>query len=577
LLKTISIFTFLLFSFLSHAATLSEIERDAWEAYNLHHKSSAIINMTTRDPVSIDDVSPQNLENTALALEHYAKKLSSLSDSNLSQERRLDRDTLLWILKEESVWMRSPYRRLTFNTVYSWFDIYLDVTSSQQWSSDSLYKSYHKRLSILPNYIHQQKALLMEGLEIGLVQSCHATNIHIDAMHDYLSDHALFLSPIQEKWESYGDDDKALLNAKSHKAKEAMVQYLDFVENTYAPNCREKASSLPPTPKAYADILRYYTSTDMSPSQLHEMGLKEVDKLLNEAESLIHSPQGKQALNVSSTSELFALMRNTPSFFAENEDAILERAELVLHQAKKNAAKYFDYPDDFAKLHVVPIPPIIAEHAPAGFYQQGGDYGGTIYVNTSKPTQRNIYTIPSLMLHEGIPGHHFQIYSRLNDNSLAPYRSAYYFQAISEGWGLYAESYGQKLIEDYSIKDKVGTLSMALLRAARLVVDTGIHSKDWSREKSISYLTSVTAASPLVIKNEVERFISLPGQATTYQVGYSMIKLIRKTAEQELGVNFNEKEFNQFLLKNTTLPLTVFQKAFNEWLLETKKVLGDEL
>ena len=181
------------------------------------------------------------------------------------------------------------------------------------------------------------------------------------------------------------------------------------------------------------------------------------------------------------------------------------------------------------------------------------------------------------MLHEGIPGHHFQIYSRLNDNSLAPYRSAYYFQAISEGWGLYAESYGQKLIEDYSIKDKVGTLSMALLRAARLVVDTGIHSKGWSREKAISYLTSVTAASPLVIKNEVERFISLPGQATTYQVGYSMIKLIRKTAEQELGINFNEKEFNQFLLKNTTLPLTVFQKAFNEWLLETKKVLGDEL
>lgn len=575
--KAISFFIFLLFSFSSLATTLSEIERDAWEAYNLHHKSSAIINMTTRDPVSIDDVSPQNLENTALALEHYAKKLSSLSDSNLSQERRLDRDTLLWILKEESVWMRSPYRRLIFNTVYSWFDIYLDVTSSQQWSSDTLYKSYQKRLSVLPNYINQQKTLLMEGLEIGLVQSCHATNIHIDAMHDYLSDHALFLSPIQEKWESYGDDEKALLNAKSHKAKEAMVQYLDFVENTYAPNCREKASSLPPTPKAYADILRYYTSTDMSPSQLHEMGLKEVDKLLNEAESLIHSPQGKQALNVSSTSELFALMRNTPSFFAENEDAILERAELVLHQAKKNAAKYFDYPDDFAKLHVVPIPPIIAEHAPAGFYQQGGDYGGTIYVNTSKPTQRNIYTIPSLMLHEGIPGHHFQIYSRLNDNSLAPYRSAYYFQAISEGWGLYAESYGQKLIEDYSIKDKVGTLSMALLRAARLVVDTGIHSKDWSREKSISYLTSVTAASPLVIKNEVERFISLPGQATTYQVGYSMIKLIRKTAEQELGVNFNEKEFNQFLLKNTTLPLTVFQKAFNEWLLETKKVLGDEL
>ena len=113
---------------------------------------------------------------------------------------------------------------------------------------------------------------------------------------------------------------------------------------------------------------------------------------------------------------------------------------------------------------------------------------------------------------------------------------------------------------------------MALLRAARLVVDTGIHSKDWSREKAISYLTSVTAASPLVIKNEVERFISLPGQATTYQVGYSMIKLTRKTAEQELGVNFNEKEFNQFLLKNST-SLTE-PKAFNEWLLK-RRVLGD--
>tara|TARA_B100000949_G_scaffold228515_1_gene236181 strand:- start:2659 stop:3324 length:666 start_codon:yes stop_codon:yes gene_type:complete len=211
------------------------------------------------------------------------------------------------------------------------------------------------------------------------------------------------------------------------------------------------------------------------------------------------------------------------------------------------------------------MPDYVAEKAPAAYYLQGGDAGGTVSINTSNPTERNIHSLPALLLHEGLPGHHYQIYTKLQNKSVPPYRSNYYFQALTEGWGLYAEGYGEKLIENYSVLDQIGEISMELLRAGRLVVDTGIHTMGWSREQAVNYLTQNTAESDIVISNEVDRFISLPGQATTYKVGHLAIMAERSKSETSLGVNFNEKTFNDAVLQRLELPVEAFQKAMERW------------
>lgn len=557
---SLSLLTIPSFSFAENS--VASIGDAFWEAYNSQNKMSAINNGTAENPVPIDDLSLQKLKLLAEKYDNLAMKAESISNTSLSEMEKNNLATLVWMLKAEADWLRSPLRRLTFNTVYSWLDVYQSTTLPQGWDAPDMRARYSERLALLPRYISQQQALLEDGRLMGVTQSCVAVDAHIDTVEKMLGS-SPFLLPVAKVMDEMTGEQKEEINTGNDNATRALASYLQYVKTDYSPFCRKEAGIQ--AKDAYEKSLNYYTSTDVTAKHLHLTGKQEVERNLKRLDDIIQSGKLSGLVNVDSVEQLIAAMRTRPTFFAKDKDEIITRSNDVVEQVKSRMGDYFSFNGNFPQLHVVPMPDYVAEKAPAAYYLQGGDAGGTVSINTSNPTERNIHSLPALLLHEGLPGHHYQIYTKLQNKSVPSYRSNYYFQALTEGWGLYAEGYGEKLIENYSFLDQIGEISMELLRAGRLVVDTGIHTMGWSREQAVNYLTQNTAESDIVISNEVDRFISLPGQATTYKVGHLAIMAERSKSETSLGVNFNEKTFNDAVLQRLELPVEAFQKAMERW------------
>jgi uncharacterized protein (DUF885 family) len=330
---------------------------------------------------------------------------------------------------------------------------------------------------------------------------------------------------------------------------------------------------LPDGAAYYAASLKQMTTTDYTPDQVHALGLSEAARVSAEMDTLLKS----QGLITGTVAERVQALHQDPRFLLPNTDEgrkqLLARYQQILDEVNARMPEYFRTVPS-GKLLVERVP-ISAENNVAGAYYQSaamdGSRPGTFFANLRNVHETATWTMKTLAYHEGIPGHHFQISTALNLKDLPLLRQQTLYAAYAEGWALYAEQFAAEIgmYKDDPFGD-LGRLESELFRAARLVVDTGLHAKGWTREQAITYMVSTTGMNESEVITEVERYMGQPGQACAYKVGQLKILELRERAKAALGSRFNLKDFHAVVLENGGVPLTLLEKLVDDWISSTK-------
>jgi uncharacterized protein (DUF885 family) len=331
---------------------------------------------------------------------------------------------------------------------------------------------------------------------------------------------------------------------------------------------------LPQGADYYAESLKQMTTTDYTPEQVHQLGLSEVARITAEMDALLKS----QGLSTGSVGERMTALAKDPRFVLPNTEAgraqMLARYQQILDEVNARMPQYF---------RTVPTTHLTVQRVPAGqergssgaYYQQAamdGSRPGTFFANLRDLTETPTWGMKTLAYHEGIPGHHFQISTALGLKDMPLLRQQTLYTAYAEGWALYAEYFAAEIgmYKDDPFGD-LGRLQLEMLRAARLVVDTGMHAKGWTREQAIDYMVSNTGMATADVTSEVERYMAAPGQACAYKVGELKILELREKAKAALGPKFDIKDFHAVVLENGGVPLTLLEQLVDEWIAQVKK------
>jgi uncharacterized protein (DUF885 family) len=343
-------------------------------------------------------------------------------------------------------------------------------------------------------------------------------------------------------------------------------------QRSAAANQAAGVGRLPQGAAYYAAALKQMTTTDYTPEQVHTLGLSEVARVSAEMDTLLKS----QALSAGTVAERVHALHKDPRFLLPNTDEgrkqLLARYQQILDEVNARMPEYFrTVPSD--KLLVERVPTSAENNVAGAYYQSGamdGSRPGTFFANLRDVGETATWTMKTLAYHEGIPGHHFQISIALNLKGLPLLRQQTLYAAYAEGWALYAERFAAEIgmYKDDAFGD-LGRLEAELFRAARLVVDTGLHAKGWSREQAINYMVATTGMNESEVITEVERYMGLPGQACAYKVGQLKILELRERAKAALGPKFNLKDFHAVVLENGGVPLTLLEKLVDEWIAKT--------
>ncbi|HEV3085979.1 MAG TPA: DUF885 domain-containing protein [Candidatus Elarobacter sp.] len=345
----------------------------------------------------------------------------------------------------------------------------------------------------------------------------------------------------------------------------AMRRLRAFFVETYLPAAPADVglAHVPNGEALYAYLARVNTTTTLAPRAIHELGLREVARIRAEMERV--APRTGYS---GSLADVFAAMRADPANYHRSADELLTAYRALAKRIDPELVRFFRVLPRMP-YGVIPIPASIAPDATTAYYQPGaldGTRAGMYNVNLYRPDQRPIYEMPVLTLHESVPGHHLQFALAAETGTLPEFRRAAYYVGYSEGWGLYAESLGDAFGLYDDPKAKLGALSYEMWRAVRLVVDTGIHAFGWTRDRAIAYFLDNAAKTKLDVVNEIDRYITDPGQALAYKIGQLKILELRDRARRALGGRFDLRDFHAVVLGAGSLPLDVLERRVAAWL-----------
>ena len=321
----------------------------------------------------------------------------------------------------------------------------------------------------------------------------------------------------------------------------------------------------------YTDQLKTLTSTDLTPDEIHAYGRSEVTRITAEMDSVLKSI----GLTNGTVGARMTALTADPRFLYSNDDAgraqALTRYGQILGRVRVMLPKYFAHIPKIA-LEMRRVPGFSEKGAPGAYYERpslGGARPGIFFANLRNVSETPMWAMPTLAYHEGIPGHHMQIATAMEIKDLPLLRRMGYMPAFGEGWALYAEQLAKEMgLYDNDSYGDLGRLQSELFRAVRLVVDTGIHAKHWSREQAIAYMQSTTGMAITDVTAEVERYVVSPGQACAYKIGMKTILDLRTQAKNELGSRFDLKEFHKVILENGAMPLWLLQRNVDRWMAE---------
>ena len=452
---------------------------------------------------------------------------------------------------------------------------YYETGDRLVYESKQDYEDWLIRLSKYADNIANTKTNVEEGLEKGYTQPQLVTRqviLQIDnILNSEIEDNPylkIFLTADNSFFNEGEKEDlinRATLLIKSQIIP-AYVDLNNFLKNTYLPNSRSSIglNGVPEGDKWYEYAARYHTTTNLTPDEIHDIGLREVLRIRKEMEQIITDLEWdgdfKSFLNY---------LRTSPRFYYDNPEDLLNAYLIMAKSIDPLLPKIFKvFPR--APYGVIPIPAESAPYTTTAYYNSPAKgRPGYFYANLYKPESRPKYEIPVLTVHEAVPGHHFQISIAQELENVPTFRKYQSFTAFVEGWGLYSEELGEFMNLYDDPYDKFGQLTYDMWRAIRLVVDTGMHYKNWSRQEAIDLFVENTAKSKLDIENEVDRYIAWPGQALAYKIGQLKMLELRNKAEKELGDKYDIKDFHHELLKRGSLPLDILEDYINDWIEES--------
>jgi uncharacterized protein (DUF885 family) len=509
-------------------------------------------------------------------------KLHAIDRSALPAADQLDYDTFAWQLEHAIAAQR--------------FRGYLQAVSHQggvqtadglaeiaPFATVKAYRDWLARMAALPVQVERTIALLKEGAKTGSVPpKVLMQRVPAQIAAQIVEDPAKspFYRPFTRFPDAISETDREALRKEARQvirdrvvpAYRTLQAYFD---HDYLPKARDSiaATALPDGQAYYAYLAGYYTTTDLTPAQIHAIGLREVARIRAEMERI------KEETGFAGTlAEFFTYLRTDPKFFEKTPEALLERYQSVAKRIDPELVKVF---------HVIPrlpygvrpIPDNIAPDTTTAYYQPGasdGSRAGFYYVNLYKPETRPTWEMIPLSLHEAVPGHHFQFARQLELPDAPMFRRTAYFVAYSEGWGLYAERLGYDMGLYADPYDRMGQLAYDMWRAVRLVVDTGMHSQGWSRERAIAYFMDNSPKTRQDVVNEIDRYIDWPGQALAYKIGQLKISELRGKAARELGDRFDLRAYNDAVLETGSVPLSVLEKHIDAWIAARKAAPATE-
>ncbi|WMJ70992.1 DUF885 family protein [Stenotrophomonas sp. 24(2023)] len=432
------------------------------------------------------------------------------------------------------------------------------------------YQNYIARLDDVPRYFNQQTANMRAGLKRGFsvpraVLDGREVSIATVAELKDPTESPLY-APFKKLPNSIPAAEQERLRTQaaaaiSGKVVPAFQQLRVFFVKEYVPQARTTlaAEAMPDGKAYYHQQIHEYTTLDLSPDEIHAIGLAEVARIQKEMNGIITQVGFK-----GSFAEFLTFLRTDPQFYAKTPQELLSRAAWISKRADGQLGKYMTLPR--ARFTIVPVPADIAPFWTAG---RGG--GGTYWLNTYDLPSRPLYNLPALTLHESDPGHALQGALAAEQKNLPEFRRNAYISAYGEGWALYCEKLGVEMGIYETPYEDFGRLTYEMWRAARLVIDTGVHSKGWTRDQALAYLRDHTALSEHEVTTEVDRYISWPGQALSYKLGEIAIVRLRAQAEKELGDRFDIKAFHDAVLKQGSVPLPVLEQQIQQFIADSKK------
>ena len=520
--------------------------------------------------LSAEFLEAQYQKNTALLAQ-----LDAIDENKLSEENRINL-TIIRAQVQNSVdeyVFNSHYMPLT--SEYGFHSSLSFVVTQSDYKSLADYQLYLARLQQVPRFFAQNIGWMRKGLEVGLTQPKAVLEGYQDSITAYIVDdvtQSQFYKPFLKNTAGLSEDEFARLQQQAQNVIKAHVitayqDYLTFFNEEYQPGARSDIgiASTPNGEAFYANRAKYYTTTDMTPKEIHELGLKEVARIRAEMDDVIRHVGFEGTF-----AEFVHFLRTDPQFYATTPEELLKEASYIAKKMDAQLPKLF-HTLPRLPYGVAPVPASIAPKYTTGRYSgsRRDDQAGFYWVNTYALDKRPLYVLEALTLHEAVPGHHLQIALNAELEYLPSYRRDAYLSAFGEGWGLYSEYLGLEAGFYQDPYSNFGRLTYEMWRAARLVVDTGMHMYGWSRERAMNFMSENTALSLHNVKTETDRYISWPAQALSYKIGELTIKRLRKEAEQALGQNFDIREFHNQILRHGSVPLSVLEEQVRLYIQST--------
>lgn len=560
-------------------AALKNLISQHWEERLANIPELASMHGDKRYNDKVSDFSQEGIDADIRRSNEYLKKFLALDVTGLSEQERLNRDLMVNRLQREVDGARFKDWLMPLSQNSGVHIQYPQLAGVLSFSTVKDYEDYIARLQQLPRLFDQTIVQMQKGVKEGLMPPKILLD-KIGGQCDKIAGAPLELSPyalpLKKFPANFSDADKARLTAALHaaitqKVVPAYQKLSNYVKNDYAPKGRTEVGiwALPDGPARYSFNAKNVTTTDMTPEQIHQLGLKEVARIAGEMQALAVK-QGYKTWK-----EMDSAYKTNPDLFPKSRQEIVDLYVKYTNETYPKLSQLFGRLPK-AKVEIKAIEEFREKNASGAQYQHpaaDGSRPGIVSVNTGEFAQRSKIPMESIALHEGVPGHHMQIAIAQELPNLPEFRKHGGYTAYVEGWGLYAESLGRELGAYQQPYSYYGHLQAEMMRAIRLVVDTGLHYKKWSRQDVVDYFHANSGIDEVQVQSETDRYIAWPGQALGYKVGQLKIMELRAFAKEQLGSQFDIRQFHDVVLGSGSLPLDTLEKQVKNWV-ATQKTLA---
>ena len=582
-MKTLMILSFLLMAII-HPAQSSKYDRkmqslldEGWDYSLSRSPQRANYFDKTKKSQLLDDVSAKYSQETAIGLQNLLDKLSKIKPEKLSKQHKINYDMYHSQLSEQIADIGFKEYQLPINSEGSFHVDLARMASNIQLNKEHEIENYLLKLKQIPRVMEQHIANMRDGLKSGMTQPQVIIQHYPEFIENYITDKpedSSFYKPFnsinknirKETTKKYQEQAKIIIQ---NTIMPAYLNFKKFMVDEYIPGARKDigAYSLPNGKAYYQQQIKEYTTLNLTPKEINDIGWQQVKRIRAEMEVIIEQVGFDGSFN-----EFLHFLRTDKQFYATSAEKLLKEASYI---AKQMDGKL---PQLFTKLPrqpytVNPVPEQIAANYTTGRYVSASldsTRPGQYWVNTYGLEKRPLYNLEALTFHEAVPGHHLHFALNAEIENLPLFRKNTYISAFGEGWGLYSEKLAKEVGFYQDPYSDFGRLTYEMWRALRLVVDTGMHAFGMSRDEAIKLMEDNTALSKHNVRTEIDRYIGWPAQALSYKLGELKIWELRAKAEKELGESFDLRTFHDALLANGSVPLNVLEKMIDTYIQDNK-------